>query len=70
MNTNKTLEQKLRRTLKSAGYALHKSRVRNIHLDNLGGYYIVDPEYNSIVWGDRAQLSLEDVAEWTKGLTE
>lgn len=68
MNTNKALEKKLRRTLKSAGYVLHKSRVRNIHFNNLGGYYIVDLESNFLVWGDRAQLSLEDVAEWAKGL--
>lgn len=70
MNTKKSQEQKLRRMLKAAGYALHKSRTRNINLDDFGGYYIVDPEYNCIVFGDRAQLSLEDVADWADALTE
>lgn len=70
MNTNSSLEQKLRRTLKSAGYALRKSRVRNIHGDNLGGYAIVLVKYNAVVAGDRFQLSLGDVEEWTKMLTE
>ena len=68
MNTEKALEQKLRRTLKSAGYVLHKSRVRNIHLDNLGGYMIADIMTNAVVAGNRFQLSLEDVAEWAEEL--
>lgn len=63
MNTEKSQEQKLRRIIKSAGYELHKSRVRNINLDDLGGYQIVDPEYNCVVHGRRFELSLEDVAE-------
>ena len=37
-------EQKLRRALNKAGYSLHKSRIRNIHLDNLGGIvYLTAP---------------------------
>lgn len=70
MLNEKNQEQKLRRTLKSAGYALHKSRVRNIHGDNLGGYAIVLVKYNAVVAGDRFQLSLEEVAEWADALTE
>ncbi len=70
MFTKISQEQKLRRTLKSAGYTLHKSRIHNANADNLGGYCIVDTSYNSLVAGDRFQLSLSDVEEWTKMLTE
>ena len=70
MHTEKSQEQRLRRTLKSAGYELHKSRVRNISIDNFGGYYIIDPRYDLIVAGSRAELSLEDVADWAEALAE
>ena len=68
MSTEKSLEQKLRRTLRAAGYELHKSRVRNIHLDDLGGYCI--SRNNWLVAGERFQLTLSDVAEWAEGLAE
>lgn len=70
MITEKAMEQKLRRTLESVGYSLRKSRTHNIHLNDLGGYQIVDPWYNIVIWGSDFELSLEDVTLWAKGIEE
>lgn len=65
MNTNKNQEQRLRRELNKAGYALHKSR-RAVSPDNLGGYMIVDLSGNYVVAGSRYELDLVDVENWLK----
>lgn len=59
-------ERQIRRALSKAGYALRKSRIRNINADNLGGYMVVDATSNYVVAGARYDLTLEDVAEWLK----
>lgn len=64
MNRNKTRENRLRRRLAHEGYALRKSRDRSPHVDNLGGYMIVDAGRNFIVAGQRYDLDLDDVEEW------
>ena len=51
----------LRRLLAKQGYLLRKSRDRNIHADNLGGYMIVDAGGNYVVRGSRFELDLDDV---------
>ena len=38
-----------------------KLRARNLTLDNQGGYMILDPHTNTIVAGERYDLSLDDV---------
>lgn len=67
MFTKKALEQRLRRKLIKAGYAMHKSR-RNINPDNMGDYMIVDLCRNYVVAGSRFDLSLEDVQEWINAM--
>ena len=58
----KVRENKLRRQAKRLGIKITKSRVREIHLDDHGGYRIVDR--NRLVHGQRYELDLEDVAEY------
>lgn len=58
-------EAAVRSRLRNRGYELHKSRVRNIHADNLGGYMIVNMQYNVVVAdSSRFNLDLEDVEEF------
>jgi hypothetical protein len=38
-----------------------KSRCRFHHLDNYGGFMLVDPYSNAVVAGERFELSAEDV---------
>jgi hypothetical protein len=59
---NSVNERKLRRKAKALGYVLHKSRVRNPHLDNFGGYMLVDLYTDGLVRGQRYDLSLDDVS--------
>ena len=63
---DRKMERKLRYALKKAGYELHKSRVKNIHADNLGGYMIINPYINGVVAGSRYELDLDDVAAWAQ----
>lgn len=61
----KNMEQRLRRALSKAGYSLHKARGQ-ISIDNLGGYMIVDNQFNSVVAGERYDLNLVDVENFLK----
>ena len=54
-------EAYVRRLAKRHGYALRKSRARNLHMNDLGGYRLIDPWRNWIVLGERFDLDLEDV---------
>mgnify|MGYP007096756443 FL=1 len=63
MRTEYSQERELRRVLKKAGYALHKSP-RVVFPDNFGGYMIISLDSNSVAAGSRYELSLEDVQEW------
>jgi len=67
MTANKNLEQKLRRALNKAGYMLHKSRIRNPHFDDQGGYMITDMYTSGVVRGSRFDYSLEDVQDFVDG---
>ena len=60
----KTRENKLRRQAKRLGLKIKKGRPRKIHVDNLGGYMIVDLYRNRLVRGQRFELDLEDVAAY------
>lgn len=57
-------EQSLRRRLLKAGYKLHKSRVKRLNSDNLGGYMIVDIYKHAVAWGSVFELTLEDVEDF------
>lgn len=66
MSNEKNREQRLRRALNRAGYAMHKSR-KEISIDNLGGYMIVDNYTNAAVFNSgRYDLSLDDIEELLK----
>ena len=68
MNTEKNLEQKLRRALAREGYQLCKSRARNWSIDNQQGYMIVDVSTNACVRGPRFDESLDDIHDFVDWL--
>lgn len=57
------LESRLRKMLIREGFGLRKSRSAYSG-DNLGGYRIVELHNNSIVAGERFDLSLDDVKKF------
>jgi hypothetical protein len=57
-------ERTLRARARKLGYAIHKSRSRSIHEDNLGGYALVNEDSNLVVLGERFDASLEEIAEY------
>ena len=66
MSVQKKQEQMLRRRLQKAGYVLHKSRVKNTHADDFGGYMIEDVSLNAVVSGSRFELNLDDVEDFVQ----
>ncbi len=65
--SEKALEAKLRRALYKDGFALIKSRKRNITINDYGRYMIVNGWDNTIVSGERFNLTLEDVCSFVDG---
>lgn len=57
-------EQRLRRRATEQDLALRKSRVRTPHLDDLGGFQIIDPSLNAVIRGSRFELDLDDIEEY------
>ena len=57
-------EDTLRARARKLGYAIHKSRSRSIHEDNLGRYALVKDDSNRVVLGERFDASLEEIAEY------
>ena len=57
-------ERTLRARARKLGYAIHKSRSRSIHEDNLGKYALVREDSNLVVLGERFDASLEEIAEY------
>ena len=60
----KSRENNLRKRLKKMGYMLKKSRARNIHLDNFGGYMICDGYTGCVIEGRWFHLTLNDVEDF------
>jgi hypothetical protein len=54
-------EARARRAARCIGLMACKSRCRFHHLDNYGGFMLVDPYRNAVVAGERFELSAEDV---------
>jgi hypothetical protein len=54
-------EQRLRSRAARQGLRLHKSRTQREHLDDLGGYMLVDANMNTVVSGSSFELDLDDV---------
>ena len=54
-------EAAVRRLAAREGLALEKSRARNTHLNDQGGYRLVDPYFNETVFGERFEYNLDEV---------
>jgi len=66
MSTNQTavsMEARARRAAKRVGWLARKSRWRAGTIDNYGGFAIIDPFHNNILYGEKFDLSAEDVIE-------
>jgi hypothetical protein len=59
-----TKESALRARARKLGYAIHKSRSRSIHEDNLGNYALVKEDSNEVVLGERFDATLEQIADY------
>jgi hypothetical protein len=57
-------EQQARYVARRAGYVARKSRRGVGSPDNRGGFMLIDPNTNSVIDGDRFQLSAEDVIDY------
>jgi hypothetical protein len=56
----------VRRAAKRQRLLARKSR-RRISCDNLGGWMIIDPDINAVVWGSHFELSNDNVMELLSG---
>lgn len=54
----KTIEMRLRRRAKAKGYRVEKSRARVLHMNNRGGYQLIDIYKNAVVDGPDYDLDL------------
>lgn len=63
-NTEAAREARVRRAMARCGLVLRKDRAWTINPDHLGGYMIIDTQYNAIVAGSRYDWTLEDCEEW------
>ena len=54
----------MRARARKLGYAIHKSRSRSVHEDNLGKYALVKEDSNDVVLGERFDASLEEIAQY------
>jgi len=58
-------EARLRRRAARDGLMIRKSRLRGTpHLDDQGGYMILNANYNTVVAGPRFDFDLDDVERW------
>jgi hypothetical protein len=55
-------ESALRREASRLGYRVHKSRDRTQHLNNRGGFQVVDSNGNYVLAGVNYDLTLEELA--------
>ncbi len=60
----KRREGRLRGRARTAGFRLKKDRARNYSSDHQGGYMIVNDWVNTIVAGEKFNMSLDDVEEF------
>lgn len=64
-NFIKSRERKCRRKLAKEGYILKKSRVRTANINDYGMYQIIDEMHNRIEAGEKFDLTLEEVEDYT-----
>jgi hypothetical protein len=58
--TESAIDSRVRRAARKIGLQVVKSR-RGLSLDNYGEYMLLDPYFNSVVAGQRYDLTAEDV---------
>ena len=63
-NNLKVIENRLRRHAKKQGLKIEKSRVRNTHFNNQGGYQLIDYYTNAVIKGANYDLSLEEISNY------
>ncbi len=64
--SDKARENLLRKRANRAGYSMHKSRVRNLHVNDHGGYMLADSQNNAVVLGGKYEASLDDIEEFLR----
>ncbi len=65
MDTSKKVrENRVRRMAARQGLILRKSRRRDPHALDYGGYWLIDDEANTLIVGERWGMSLDDVEAW------
>lgn len=70
MTDYKVRENFCRRQAKRLGLFLRKSRAKKTNIDDWGGYMIIDPFFNTIIAGEKFNLSLEEVEIFLNGTEE
>jgi hypothetical protein len=60
MQLEKSQEDRIRRTARTRGYHVRKSR-RSVSADNFGDYMLVDLAHNVVALGPRYDASLDDI---------
>jgi hypothetical protein len=65
--SEKARENRARRHAERLGLVLRKSRARHLHVDDFGGYQVIDPNHTAIVCGEKYDLSLDDVERFLDG---
>ena len=61
--TEKAIEARARRIARRADLIARKSRWRLHTIDNYGGFQLLDPWSNCVVYGSRFELSPQEVIE-------
>jgi len=65
ISTNeKSTENFYRRKAKRLGLMLRRSRAKSIHINDLGGYMILDAGTNFVIAGERWSFEIGDVQEY------
>ncbi len=57
----KSRDNKVRKAAKKQGFIVTRSRVKNTTCDNYGNYMIINESNNSIEYGEKFNLTLEEV---------
>jgi hypothetical protein len=63
VDIDQVAENRARRAAKRVGLLACKSRRRRDTVDNLGGFFLIDPRRNAVVAGERCNLTADDVIE-------
>jgi hypothetical protein len=64
MTTVALSESRIRREAKRQGYAVRKSRTRNVHGNDLAEFMLIEVNRNCCVLGERFDASLEDIQNY------